>query len=150
MLLSSACWDFWEVAIFRWNQKEVSIAPRESSTPRMKYGCDLKAGNWTKALWSGNLRRQQLWHGCLHYRWKESRGSFFPSLSVSIVHFTVNSFWQSLHLFEMQVIQDSIKLEFWKNYLLISSLFFAAQLRLNFRDADSSFHVRKFPVMDSF
>lgn len=55
----------------------------------MKYGCDLKAWNWTKALWSGNLRRQQLWHGCLHCRWKESRGSFFffvhPPICLSLL-----------------------------------------------------------------
>lgn len=34
--------------------------------------------------------------------------------------------------------------------VLISSLFFTARLRLNFIDTDSSFHVRKFHVMDSF
>lgn len=41
-------------------KKEVSIALTEKvQLPKMKHGCDLKARNWTEALWSGNLRRQQ-------------------------------------------------------------------------------------------
>lgn len=60
---------------------------RKVQLPRMKYGCDLKAWNWTKALWSGNLRRQQSWHGCLGA--DESRAEEFlparlPSVCLSV------------------------------------------------------------------
>ncbi len=96
-------------------KKEVLIVPTQSSTPAMKYGCDLKAWNWTKALWSGNLRRQQLWHGCLHCRWKQSRGVLF-SLPVCLhsAFYSKQSLTELPSLFEMHVIQESIKLKFWK------------------------------------
>lgn len=75
----------------------------------------------------------------------------FSPLSVCLhrAFYSKQSLTEPPSLFEMQVIQDSIKVEFWKKHLLISSLFFTVQSRLNFIDADSSFHVGKFHVMDS-
>lgn len=77
---------------------------------------------------------------------------FSPYLSVSIVHFTVNSFWQSLHLsLRCKLSRIQSNLNFLKKKVpLISSLFFTAQSRLNFIHTDSSFHVQKFHVIDYF
>lgn len=118
MLLSSACWDFWEVAIFCRNQKSgIDCTNPRVQLPEWSMDVIWRLENWTKALWSGNLRRQQLWHGSLHCRWKERGGRlFFFLLSVCLhcAFYSKQCLTEPRFLFEMQVIQDSIKLEFKK------------------------------------
>lgn len=70
---------------------------------------------------------------------------FSPFLSVSIVHFTVNSLWQSLHLplrCKLSSIQSNLNSE--KKKKSFNWFIVLAWLRLNFIDKDSSFHVQKF------
>lgn len=116
--------------LYRLHRRRVQ-PPKWSVAVIWRFGTELR--HFDQEIWGSN--------NCdmLVFTVDESRDISFFFLSVSIVHFTVNSLWQKHHLslrFTLSRIQSNFRFERGKS-ILISSLFLGAQLRLKITETAS-------------